>query len=797
MQDFFNVIKALDGPLALCDNGGRILAHSSSFAAHCQQPERPLIGASLLEVWEPEQHSALRDFLASLKDQPASKSPEDFCGQSLRVQAVHMDGQWVILCQSTSPRFDDPLLHFFTDHVNHGFWDYDVENDLYTVSNEWRRMRGVGPDFDINALGERWLDHIHPNDHTALIDALGRLLSGEVKAFNVQYRRQHEESGEWIWLYCRARMIAADADGRALRVVGTDTDITDIKKDESRLEQLNNKIELAITVAGIGIFEFDLNTSRVFWDDRLLAIYGLPAGENDRSGRDWETFIHPDDADDTLAYVAECGLTLSDLKRDFRIVRPDGQVRHLRSMARHIRLSPSETKLIGVNIDVTEDVLRTKELENVRQQLEFESRHDALTGLANRRLLDETIAEVKADTDDTEMCVMHIDLDHFKEINDSHGHGAGDAVLVHVAKTLSSILEDATLIARFGGDEFTALFAPAPPQSQIEALAERVIAACGHPYIFEGQSCVFGVSIGSATGTDKKTVTSQADIALYAAKESGRSRYRAFSDRRNTRSDRYLRRRQDLLDALAERKIECWYQPQFDAATHQIVGAEALARLRQNEHTVCAPEDFLPLAQKSGLLGEIEEFIFASVLEDQNQWSIAGLLYPEISVNISSQRLMEPSLLKRLTEQLRPHHLVALEILETAFLDDPETPVLETIRALRALGLAIDLDDFGSGHASVLSLLAVKPDRVKIDQRLTRDIATSQNAVTILGALITIARTQNMGVVLEGIETAEQLAATQRIDCDVLQGYALGAPISGIEFSAMLTSDARRRVGDG
>jgi EAL domain-containing protein (putative c-di-GMP-specific phosphodiesterase class I) len=141
--------------------------------------------------------------------------------------------------------------------------------------------------------------------------------------------------------------------------------------------------------------------------------------------------------------------------------------------------------------------------------------------------------------------------------------------------------------------------------------------------------------------------------------------------------------------------------------------------------------------------------------------------------------------------------MLSLEILETAFLDDPDTPVLETIRDLRALGLSIDLDDFGSGHASILSMLAVKPDKVKIDQRLTRDIATSQDARAILDSLITIVRTQNMGVVLEGIETAEQLAATRHIDCDVLQGYALSAPISSADFSAMLDTGARHRVSDG
>ena len=795
MQIYSPIINALDGAVAIADDTGRILAHNASFAAHCLQPNASLLDTHLQDHWEPAQRGAFCDYLDRVGQDQATV-PDVFSGQSLSARAVLVDGRWMVLCRGIAPRCDDPLLHFFLEHVDQGFWDFDVPQRTYVVSNEWRRMRGMDPGQDINDAGRTWLEHVHPDDRAPLKALFENQIRGDTKSFSIQYRRRHERTGAWLWLHCRATVVSADENGRPLRVVGTDTDITDIKRGESQLERLNSKIELAVSVSGIGIFEFDENTSRVFWDDRLLAIYGLPPGENDRPGDEWPTFLHPEDAEETLAYVTECAKTGQDVRRDFRIIRPDGEVRHLRTMARHFRVSATQTRLIGVNIDVTEDVLRAEELESIRQQLEFESRHDALTGLANRRLLDETLAEAKANTCKTEICVMHLDLDYFKEINDSLGHAAGDAVLVHVAETLKSILGEATLICRFGGDEFTVLFDPAPPKSQTKELAERVIAACRHPYIFEGQSCQFGMSIGSATGSDIKTVLSQADIALYAAKNKGRSQYRSFSDRKRSSADGYLRRRQDIVDAIAANKIECWYQPQFDAVTHQLVGAEALARLRLREDTVSAPEDFIPLAEKNGLLGEIEEFIFKRVLNDQTEWAKAGLYYPDIAVNITLQRLMENSLVKRIAKQIEPHHLISLEILETAFLDDPDSPVFETIRDVRALGVSIDLDDFGSGHASVLSMLAMKPDKVKIDQRLTRDIATSQEAITILTALIAIARTQNAGIVLEGIETPEQLDATLHIDCDVIQGYALSAPISSAEFSSMLDAHTHQRVGD-
>ena len=484
------------------------------------------------------------------------------------------------------------------------------------------------------------------------------------------------------------------------------------------------------------------------------------------------------------------------MKHDFRIVRPDGGVRHIRTMARYEGLSEGHTKLIGVNIDVTEDVQRARDLESIRKQLEYDSRHDTLTGLANRRLLDETFAALGQGHNAPEVCVMHLDLDYFKDINDSLGHAAGDAVLVHVARTLTKILGDTGVICRIGGDEFAVLFDHAPPKKTLKDIADRILDAFKAPLIYEGHACKFGVSIGSAIARDKETIFAHADIALYAAKNAGRSCYRSFKVRANASADGSLRRRQDLLDALANNKIECWYQPQFDAKTHRIVGAEALARLRQSDTSVLAPDEFLPFAQLTGLLGDIEELVLSRVLSDQDGWADAGLQYPTVSVNLSEHRLADATLADQISKQLKPHHSIALELLETAFLDDPNVPAHTTLAALRALGLSLELDDFGSGHASIVAMTVVKPERIKIDQRLTRNIATCEQDVVTLKALVSIARAHKIGVVLEGIESREHLMAVRDVDCDVLQGYALSAPKQVDDFAAMMNAAARKVVGN-
>lgn len=488
------------------------------------------------------------------------------------------------------------------------------------------------------------------------------------QSFNIQYRRRHVKTGDWIWLLFRATVVESAENGAPLRIVGTDTDISDIKKGEVELEQLNRKMQLAIGVSGIGIWEFDVATSKVHWDDRLLEIYGLEAGQNEKSGDFWERHLHPDDKAIAVAHADECARTKGDLLHDFRIVRPDGEIRHLRTMARYADLSATQTKLYGVNIDITADVMHAKELERARKQLEYDSRHDALTGLANRRYLDELMVALTDGADDARMiCVMHLDLDHFKNINDTLGHGAGDAVLVHVAKTLKRLIGTAGMICRMGGDEFVVVFETPPSDADLERAADAIIAALRVPFMYQGSACNFGVSIGAAIGAARRTleacVFAKADVALYAAKNAGKSCFRLYCDRSGSHATGFIKRRQDILDAIASGGIECWYQPQFDPQTLSLIGAEALVRLRNADLGVLQPADFLPLADEAGLLPQVEERVTDCVLRDQSRWSAAGLVFPRVSVNVSLGRLGDRSLIDQIGAGIKPHHNIALELL--------------------------------------------------------------------------------------------------------------------------------------
>ena len=306
------------------------------------------------------------------------------------------------------------------------------------------------------------------------------------------------------------------------------------QKGNSETAQLAKQLRLAIDAADTGVWEFDPNTGRAHWDDRILEIYGLDDNQNDRPGTLWGTYLHPDDRAEMTAYSDECLQKGLEFQCDYRVVRPDGEVRHIRSHASRTPTPGGQPKLIGVNIDVTEDYLRAKEVEQAKIQLQYDSRHDALTGLANRRLLDlATIALRKNENHPTGYAVLHLDLDHFKHVNDTLGHAAGDAVLCAVSQRLTDVIGDAGLVCRIGGDEFAVLFETAPSRNEIDGICNHIIRSVSNPIDYEGNRCKIGVSIGCAfghvTAQESREIFLCADEALYNAKAAGRNCYRIHS----------------------------------------------------------------------------------------------------------------------------------------------------------------------------------------------------------------------------------------------------------------------------
>ncbi|MDX8347239.1 EAL domain-containing protein [Cognatiyoonia sp. IB215446] len=794
------MLSLLTQPVAVIDCYGVVVDCNAAFRDCADLPEPNGHGAPLAELMTPDTWSDCLDYLRQCPGVGTGDDVAPFvttlriAGQVLEMSLAPMrpdDRSAGFLCQlERTTRQEDARLAYLMEHLDQGVWDYDVPTETLTVSKKWREIRGLGDDVDLNAPGRRWKDNTHAVDRITLQNIFDEQVRGERRSISVRYRYRHMQ-GHWIWVLCRAKVVENDKNGRPLRIVGTDTDVTILRQRDSDMQQLTNKLQLAIDASGIGVWEYDRAKDEVHWDDRMLEIYGITDGQNMRRGDMWETYLHPDDLEDARAYSAHCQKHGLDFRRDFRIVRPNGDVRHIRSLAGFVARDANQAKLIGVNIDVTEDYERSAQLEAARAQLEFDSRHDALTGVANRRLLDECIGQLRAHATPTcRGAVLHLDLDFFKQINDTLGHPAGDAVLVHVARTLKHLLGDQGLVCRTGGDEFVVLFSKAPDSERMHALCKAIVTAFEQPFYFDGHHCAFGVSVGCAFSIGKdigcSDMFAQADAALYAAKQAGRGRYHFYSGDTRPTVAPDGQTRQDLLDALMRGEILCYFQPQYDANTNELAGAEALVRWNCPHRGLLKPDAFMPEATKLGVADRIDAHVFEQVVSLQSEWRAKGLPFPLIAMNVSPDRLNNALMLDHVRSLIKPHHKIAFELLETAFLDEMTPDQIRRLTDLRALGVGIDLDDFGSGHSSVAAMQAIGPDRIKIDQSLVGPIVARPEQIKTLQLLSQMARLEKLQIVVEGLDAAGHLNAIADVDCDLLQGFALSKPLPVAEFEALL-----------
>lgn len=428
-----------------------------------------------------------------------------------------------------------------------GVWDHNYATGEKYYSQVWRDIRGLSPDDRLASTTEEWLQQVHPDDRGLIVHAMERQNAGDPAFAEFEYRERHKK-GHWIWILCRGGPIERDADGKSTRVVGTDTDITAKKDAEEAAARMSRRLDMALEISGIGVYESDFNTGEVDWDERMFRIYRLEKTEEVKIGGLWESMLHPDDASRVLANVDDNSSEGRRFSDEYRIVLRDGSERVIRTRTMSFIDGSGHRRMVGANWDVTADVMlhrelerakilaeaRNIELEAARISIEHSAMHDYLTGLPNRRYLDEMLDRVASECarDDQGIAILHIDLDRFKEINDTLGHGAGDTMLKHAATILKSTIRKGDFVARLGGDEFVIMSKFRGSPQKLSNLAERVVIQLSKPVRYGGHDCHFGASVGIACETgpsvDARQLLLNADIALYRAKNGGRNRHEFF-----------------------------------------------------------------------------------------------------------------------------------------------------------------------------------------------------------------------------------------------------------------------------
>lgn len=683
------------------------------------------------------------------------------------------------------------------ESADQGVWDQDFVTGEWFFSASCKRMRGLSEDDDFSRGGPQWLLKVHPDDCERVDDYNRRLRAGKITDIDCDYRERHAD-GHWVWIKARGRCVEWQDNGLPKRIVGTDTDISALKRREEELERVSRRLELALSTSQIGIWETDLKRGTTYWDEKTCGIFGHDPTRPIVVGKTWEKYVHPEDRAMVLARVEEAIGQKRQYGLDYRIVLKNGEIRHVRCRADYYQEANGEARFLGANWDVTADYekaeelqrayglaeQRNVELEEARARMEHNALHDPLTGLPNRRYLDGLLAELtdKDDRKPSDVAVLNIDLDRFKQINDTLGHAAGDAMLKHMGRLLTDSVRKADTVARIGGDEFVIVLTPAPSAVRLKKLIARIIKQASRPMVFHGQECRGGVSVGIAfseeKGADARQLLVNSDIALYRAKGEGRNRAVVFTHSLQAEVIATKRCADDILKGLERGEFLPHYQPQFDAHTLDVVGVEALVRWQHPRDGLLLPDRFLKVAEDLNAVSAIDRTVFEQSIGHFKKWRRVGLLVPHVSVNVSARRLGDEGLVESLRALDIEPGVFSFELLESIFLDDRDDVAGWNIDRIRELGINIDIDDFGTGHASIVSLLRLNPQRLKIDRQIVEPITRSEQQRRLVRSIVEIGKSLGIEVCAEGVETLDHVHILRDLGCDVLQGFFFAKPMA-------------------
>src|ERR1700676_811841 len=450
---------------------------------------------------------------------------------------------------------------------------------------------------------------------------------------------------------------------------------------------------------------------------------------------------------------------------------------------------------------------QAQRLEQANAQLQHQATHDALTGLPNRVLyLDRLEREIAhAERDGHTFAVLVVDLDRFKVINDTLGHGPGDQLLKEVAHRLARTIRTVDTVARTGGDEFLLLITDIRDPADTAVVATKILEELDKSVLIGGAeehtSASIGISVYPTDGTDSDSLVAHADEAMYFAKQHGRHTFQFFNPGMSVFSRERLDLERDLRRALPMKQFEVHYQPKMDVATSRVNSVEALLRWRHPTRGLVGPMEFIPLAEETGLMFSIGEWVLREACRQARQWQLEGLPFIRVAVNISPIHFRQPKFLGIVRSALHDNDLepryLEIELTETTVMDHAESSV-KILEELSRMGVVVSIDDFGTGYSSMSYLRRFPIDKLKIDRSFINELTTSSDAASIVQAIISLAHSLRLKVVAEGVETAEQLQLLRELGCDQYQGFFRSAavPPEKIEESVRSSIEAANQLDD-
>ncbi|NBJ12250.1 bifunctional diguanylate cyclase/phosphodiesterase [Microvirga arsenatis] len=657
-----------------------------------------------------------------------------------------------------------------------GIWDADLVTGRRQWSAEARTILGIGP--EVPTTRDTFLERIHPEDRARMDGKFFAHDPASHLAYDDECRILRADTGEERWVAVTGQTLF-DGDGRAVRKIGTIQDVTERRRAQDALRASEERLQLALQAARMVAWEQDLVTNHISRSGNALELLGVASGPleeflervpvEDRAHR--ERFLE--------RIRAEGADTM-----EFRYTLPEGKTLWLASRAQRT----DGDRVVGVTFDISDRKAAEEEIWRT-------ANHDALTGLPNRvlfqRCLEQALAQARPRG--TGVSLLLIDLDDFKDVNDTLGHDAGDALLQETAARLAGTVRDGDTVARLGGDEFAVLVVDTQAHP-VTSLAETITKRVRQPFTYNGRMIVSRASIGIASFPEHDAAPAElmkdAGIALYQAKREGRGRVVTYSADMRTAAEQRLALRREVKEAIARDQLLPFYQPKVCLSTGQVVGLEALARWQHPTKGLLTPGAFAAAFDDPELVTAFSKRLIGKIASDVRQWLKVGLNPGRVAVNLSSAEFSQLDLADEVLRILRlakvPTQHFEVEVTEKVLLDGRSGLVLDTLERFHRKGVQVALDDFGTGYASLTHLKEFPVDHIKIDQSFVRGLGLNGDDAAIVAAVITLGRSLNLEVTAEGVETEEQARRLREMGCDRAQGYLYARPMPGSEIRALL-----------
>lgn len=619
-----------------------------------------------------------------------------------------------------------------------------------------------------------WYEAVHPDDRPAYLAAENRRKAFH-EPYTLDYRITHPATGELRWMR-EVAWVVRDHDCGTISFDSYILDITDQKTAELALRASEARHRRLIEAAPVAILIFT-GWRCSYANPRAARLLGTGGGE-ELVGRLLTEVVGEPEA---LRLRRELATGVDLAPRELACLRVDGGTVPVEANA--VAVAGGDAPVVQlVLVDLTE----RKRAEALRHLAE----HDSMTGLPNRRLLLARLEQALGSGSgrDAALGLMLLDLDGLKEVNDTYGHAAGDELLRHVAARMQSVVRDGDVLARLGGDEFALLQIPALEPRVMALVAARIVDVISEPFSIDRREVRVSISIGVAIADDEltgdaaaatDTLLRQADMALYRAKQEGRGRFRVFEPSLGTALEARRRLERELQLAFSSRELHLAYQPQLDMATRRVIGVEALLRWHSPSRGTVAPNEFIPVAESTGLIRAMGSWVLEEACAQARLWREEGLEL-RVAVNVSAVQLQRPDFADFVAATLRRNALppgqLCLELTESLLIDPQLDGIGVMLERVAGAGVRIAIDDFGTGYSSLLNLKRLPVHHVKIDRSFVQEVEHDADSEAIVRATVSLAHSLGKRVVAEGVETEAQHRFLAELGCECAQGYAYARP---------------------